>query len=185
MTPDRALRRGLVLLRVGLLLSLPTVALGGQVDEYDVKAAFLLNFAKFVQWPPGTSSHNLVICIVGDDPFGNTIDRLVRGKSAAQRPLEVRRLKEPRDAQSCHIAFVRAAEHEKASKLLAGVSELPVLTVGDAEDFADRGGVVSLPVEDGRVGLVINVGAAERAQLKISATLLSIAQIHPDPRARD
>lgn len=178
-------RRRLLLLQVGMLLSCSAGAFGGQMDEYDVKAAFLLNFAKFVEWPAAADSPELVICIVGDDPFGTTLDRLTRGKTANQRAIQVRRVKDPVEARGCHIAFVRSEERDKASKLLDDVGTAPVLTIGEARDFAEKGGVICLPVEDGRVNVVINTAAAEHAQLKISAKLLTLAELFPGPRPRN
>jgi len=177
--------RGRALLLAGLALSIPVQSLGAQLDEYDVKAAFLLSFAKFVEWPPEVPSDSLVICIVGDDPFGTAMDRLTQDKGASRRALEVRRLKEPSDAVSCHIAYVRSAEREKAVKLVTHLRAAPVLTIGDSFDFPEKGGVIGLPVENGKVNVVINTTAADEAHLKISAKLLSVARLLPKERPRE
>ncbi len=174
---NRLARYHRALVLAGLAVFCPAASLEAQIDEYNVKAAFVVNFAKFVEWPPQVASDPLVICIVGDDPFGTAMDRLARDRGASRRSLEVRRLQEPSDAESCHIAYVRSAEREKAAKLLDRLRSAPVLTIGDAVDFPEKGGVIGLPLENGKVNLVINTTAADEAQLKISAKLLSVARV--------
>jgi hypothetical protein len=176
--------RSLRWLQLVLFIAAP-VASAGQFDEYDVKAAFLLNFTKFVEWPAGVDDGKLVICIIGDDPFGPTLDRLVKGAKTTSHAIELRRIGNPAEATGCHVAFVRSVEREKATKLLNSVGTAPVLTVGEEYEFAEEGGVVCLWVENGRVKVMINTGAADRAQLKISAKLLSLAQLLPGGHGRD
>lgn len=177
----RAFRATPSLLVVGLLCASGSAGSENQFDEYDVKAAFLLNFTKFVQWPAGKSTQVIVLCIVGDDPFGSTLDQLSMTATARPR-LELRRLDDPLEARSCHIAFVRTAERAKVTKLLESIGTAPVLTVGEDADFAERGGVICLPVENDRVKILVNTVAADRADLKLSAKLLSLARLVPEKK---
>jgi len=159
-------------------LMMPSRGTGQEQEEYGVKAAYLLNFTKFVEWPQSTGSGMFGICILGDDPFETTIDMLTRGKSASGRPIEVRRLKEAAEAKSCQMVFVSSTEGAKASKLVEAVRGTPVLTVGESEDFLRMGGIVALPMDGSHVNIVINAGAANKADLKISAKLLSLIKLY-------
>ena len=162
---------------IGLLLSTGNaMAAGpehGRFDEYQVKAAFIFNFAKFVAWPdaPGTP---IVIGIAGEDPFGALIDNAVRGKTAAGRPLEVRRLADKDDLRGCNILFISASEKSRAADLLRRAGE-GVLTIGDLPQFTQDGGIVRFFLENNRVRFQINAKAAERSGLKIHSQLLSLA----------
>ncbi len=146
-----------------------------QLDEYEVKAAFLYNFTKFVEWPAQSNSP-FAICIYGDDPFGPTIDQLVRGKSVGGRFIIIRRLKEPIEARQCQIAFVTRSEEAKAQKLVEAVQGTPVLTVGERSKFGKLGGMIFLVMQDNHVSVGVNVPAAEKAGLKLSAKLMSVAK---------
>jgi hypothetical protein len=162
------------------VLLVPTLMLGQRRDEYDVKAAFLINLAKFVDWPvPDRSSQVLAICIFGDDPFGRAIDLLTRDQIIQGRTVEIRRLRSASEAVGCQMAFVRSKEREKASALLQAVRGLPVLTVGEELEFAQLGGAIYLPTANNRVDIVINPSAVEDAGLRLSAKLMSLATILP------
>src|SRR5438132_11379739 len=117
-----------------IILFLTTIVLSTSVfaqtaDEYEVKAAFLYNFTKFVEWPtlPATDAFN--ICILGDDPFGGTLDQLIKGKTAYNRKIQIRRLKDPLEARQCQIVFVRHEEEAKAAQLVEAIRGMQVLTV--------------------------------------------------------
>ncbi|MCI0568383.1 MAG: YfiR family protein [Acidobacteria bacterium] len=143
--------------------------------EYQVKAAFLYNFAKFVEWPDPASGP-IRLCIVGDDPFGSNLEVTVRGKTISGHPIEIRRMNRGDNPRDCQIAFIRATEREARSvlELLQGAS---TLTVGESPNFARDGGMINFVLEDKRVHFEINPGAAQRARLKISSRLLSLARI--------
>jgi YfiR/HmsC-like len=143
--------------------------------EYEVKAAFLLNFARFVEWPSFgevPSSAPFSICILGDDPFGQTLDQIVRGEKIDNRPLAVRRVRRPQD--QCQVLFVPASESDVA-RILKEVGP-GVLTVGEAPDFLRNGGMIDFVVENRRVRFDVNRAAAERASLRISSRLLGVAR---------
>jgi hypothetical protein len=148
--------------------------------EYEVKAAFLYNFAKFVDWPedaPGTDRPALVIGVLGVDPFGESLDAAVRGKTVNGRALSVRRFAEPSDLEPCQILFVSASQARRLPEILTRLAGTPVLTVGEPEKFNRNGGIVRLVTEDNKVRFEINVDAAEHAGLQISSKLLALARI--------
>ncbi len=153
------------------------VAQDTSASEYRVKAAFLYNFAKFVEWPVGAPSGPIKIGILGKDPFGSTLDNTVKGKTANGRTLVIKRLKRTQDARSCHIVFVSESEKARITEILATIKGAPVLMVGDVERFAHRGGTVNFYLEQNKVRFEINVEAADKAGLKISSKLLSLARI--------
>jgi hypothetical protein len=144
-------------------------------SEYEVKAAFLYNFGKFVEWP-APASGPIRLCIVGDDPFGNNLDETVRGKTISGQPIEIKRLNREDNPRGCQIAFISAAERRPRAvlDLLQGAS---TLTVGESPNFAKQGGMINFVLEDNKVHFEINVDAAEQAHLKISSKLLSLAKI--------
>jgi len=166
----------LYVLAFSLSISIPAPINGQAVDELEVKAAYIFNFSKFVEWPTGNPSLPFVIGIYGDDPFGSIIDDLTKDKTAFGRVLQVRRIKDPADAKQCQIVFVRAAEKAKAVQLLAAVKGYPVLTVGETKEFLQMGGMIYLAMDEDRVNLMISGSAAEQVKLKISAKLMSLSK---------
>jgi YfiR/HmsC-like len=162
----------------GLLLALG--APGQMMDEYQVKAAFLYNFAKFVEWPPGafkTPKDPILVCVLGRNPFGNALAEAIHGKSIEGRTFSYRQVSDAESASACQILFVGSAESKHFRSLFENLKPLGILTVGEAQDFAAEGGVINFKLDDGRVHFEINVDAAEHEQLHISAKLLSLAQI--------
>jgi hypothetical protein len=153
---------------------------GPAFDEYQVKAAFLYNFAKFVEWPLGTfatPSEPIVICIVGQDPFGSTLDDMVQGKKIGDRFFAVRRLQDAQQASKCQILFIGAGEWKRTRALLDAMKGAAILTVGETDDFTSFGGVVGFKLDGPRVRLQIAPDAGERSRLRISSKLLSLAEI--------
>ncbi len=156
--------------------------------EYPVKLAFLYNFTKFVEWPPGsyrTPGAPLLICIVGHDPFSQVLEDELRTRNVGGHPVEVRTLK-PNDKLSvCQIVFVPSAEKQQADRIVSGLKGSSTLTVGETDGFAVLGGIINLTVEANKVHFEVNRVAAERAGLKISSRLLSIAKIvHEEDQRR-
>jgi hypothetical protein len=149
-------------------------------SEYEVKAAFLYNFAKFVEWPPNlaANAHDpFVIGIVGRDPFGDAVEQTLLRKTLNGRPLAVQRVKREEEARGCQILFVSPSERKRLKALLANLQGNPVLTVGDVENFCKSGGMIAFTLEDNRVRFEINVDAAQRVGLRISSRLLSLAKV--------
>ena len=148
-------------------------------DGYRVKAAFLFNFAKFVEWPAAafrTPSDPLLICIAGENPFGDSLERAVQGKSAGTHPFVIRVISEIPQGAACQILFVPDSERRRFA-----AADLPrtagLLTVGETGGFAAQGGVVNFKIEGGHVRFQINLDAAERQKLVISSKLLSLAEV--------
>lgn len=153
-----------------------------QAPEYKVKAAFLYNFAKFVEWPAETLAKDpsFVIGIVGEDPFGKLIDEAVAGKTVRDKPIVVKRFSRIEDAAGAHILFISNSEAEHVPRIVKQLNRAPVLTVSDINRFAERGGMVQLETEQSRVRFAINIAAVERAGLKPSSQLLKLARIVPE-----
>ncbi len=148
-------------------------------DEYQVKAAFLLNFAKFVEWPAVAfkgPEDPITICVLGQNPFGTTLDDVVRDKTVANRSFVVRGVLNAQQANTCQIVFVSASERKRFRLLLDGFKGRSILTVGEADDFTANGGIINFKLKDARVRIEIDAGAADRAGLRISSKLLSLAE---------
>jgi hypothetical protein len=153
------------------------------ISEYEVKASFLYNFAKFVDWPPSAFSDGkapIALCIFGDDPFGTVLDDMVRGKTINDRQLVTRRVPKPEDLRLCQVVFVNDKENKRLSEIRASLKGSSTLVIGDSDNFADRGGTIQFFLEDSKVHFAINVDALQRAHLSISAKLLALAKIVHD-----
>ncbi|HWM90379.1 MAG TPA: YfiR family protein [Thermoanaerobaculia bacterium] len=167
-----------------LLAGLPaaSIAQGAGTSEHAVKAAFLYNFAKFVEWPEGTfrsPGEPLAFCVLAEGSFGNELERTVAGKTVAGRPVTVRRLSQLAGLDKCHILFVGASESPRFDQILAAVGERPVLTVGEEEGFTRAGGIISFVVRSSRVRFLIDRETAGRAGLRLSSRLLELAEEGP------
>ena len=179
----RQARAGPLWQAVWLLLTLSLWAtLSGRVwaegfDEYAIKAAYLYNFAKFVEWPPqsfSTASAPLVICIAGFNPFGDALSALA-DKTVENHPVELRHSPDARGFNQCHILFISRGEQGRFRSLLAQCSGLPILTVSDIGAFAQMGGMVGLVESEQRIRFEINLHAARQAGLSLSSQLLKLA----------
>jgi uncharacterized protein DUF4154 len=174
LTPCRAWRAILL----GILAS--AICQGQAFNEYQVKAAFLYTLAKFVEWPPqafSSPSAEMAICVLGEDPFRSYLDDVVRDKTAGERPLTVYRLAGPPVGSDCKILFIAASERYRMSALLASMATRGILTVGDTAEFTAQGGVIGLRLDGERIRLSVNLAAAEKAKLRISSRVLSLATI--------
>jgi len=146
--------------------------------EYEVKAAFLMNFTKFIDWPASSFENNsgpLSICILGSDPFGRQLDRLVAGETVGGRRLVVKRIQQGPPGKSCHVLFVSRSEEDVRSTLANLGSG--ILTVSDREGFLSEGGMIALVVDEQHVRFDINQRAAVRASLAINARMLNVARV--------
>ena len=153
----------------------------GQVaDEYHVKAAFLYNFARFVDWP-ATAFRNprdpFTICVLGADPFDGALDETVGGKQVGDRAFRILRISEAAQANACQILFISSSERRRTAAIIAALPAAGVLTVGETDGFPASGGMINFTINDGHVRFQVNRRAAERADLQISSRLLSLAQI--------
>lgn len=147
--------------------------------EYRIKAAFLFNFAHYVEWPADTfkdATSPLTYCTVGDDPFEGVLDQSLNAKSVGTRPLRVQHLKPPENFQGCQIVFIGTNEKKRIAAILETLKQSPVLVVGESIHFVQQGGTVGFLSEENTVRFEVNLDAAQRARLNISATLLSVAK---------
>jgi hypothetical protein len=177
----RLLRLGLVA-AVGLsLLAVDASTLrAGQASELEVKAAFLLNFLKFVEWPADRSSDPaaaFVIAVMGEDALGATLRRATSGKTIGVRPVRVQFAARTSDVLNAHLVFIAASEQRQLPAILRELEGRGVLTVGDTPGFAESGVVLNLVTQDQRVRFEANTAAAARARLRLSSHLLRIARI--------
>lgn len=153
-------------------------AVGPRPSEYAVKAAFIYNFARFVEWPASAFAHPeapLTLCVVGDDPFGAVLDETVRGKTVARHGFFIRRMSHAADAANCHIVFISRSETARLPKVLAALEGKSVMTIGDMEGAAKRGAVMNFLLEGGRVRFAINTEVAKRAGLNLSSQLIKLS----------
>jgi len=153
--------------------------------EYQLKAVFLFNFAQFVDWPPEAfpeSKTPIVIGILGEDPFGAYLDETVRDEKVNHRPLTVQRYRRVEEIEACHILFISRSEADRLGQILASLKDRNMLTVGDADGFTERGGMVRFVIEKNKIRLRINLKAAKAARLTISSKLLRPAEIVPAGR---
>jgi hypothetical protein len=159
----------------------------GAPKEYQVKAAFLYNFAKFVEWPAGAFEKPQTpysICVLGPDPFGEDLD-IAATENVQGRRMMVRRLSDVKAATGCHILFVAPSERRKLGAILEALGKFPTLTVGEDEEFTRAGGCLRFYLLGNTVRFEINMQAAERAHLKVSATLLGVARVVGKPSGKN
>ena len=170
------------------LLALMVVLMGSNrgfgaetsLAEYRVKSLFLLNFAKYVDWPSnafaGTNAP-IAIGLIGDDKFAAELSKTVAGKTASGRRIVIQPIEKDDDFPKCHILFVAGSDKKRLGEILDEIKTLPVLTVGETEEFMQRGGVINFAKREGKVRLEINLNASRQAKLVISARLLSVADV--------
>jgi len=158
----------------------------GPRKEYEVKAAFLVNFTKFVDWPTNSyadSNAPLVVGILGQDPFGQEIDNAVNGELAHGRSIVVKRLRIEDDLRSCHVLFICSSVIQQLPTILNRLKGSPVLTVSDVKVFAQQGGMFNLFLVNETVKIEINRAAAEQAGLQVSSKLLQLSRLVKPGRA--
>jgi hypothetical protein len=182
MSPSRGNgARGLLLGLALVLAAAPaTLALAEPqgVGEYKVKAAFLYNFTKFVEWPDRAfpdAAAPFVVAVLGDDPFGDALD-VLKGKTAQGRPIVVRRAASLDALGHFHLLFIASSEKSRLWSVLPAAEAMHALTVGDAPRFLSQGGIIQLVRDGDRIGFEVNLDASGRAGLKISSKLLGLAK---------
>jgi hypothetical protein len=148
--------------------------------EYRVKAAFLYNFAKFIDWPAaGDGSEVLSLCILGEDPFGKTLDETLHNKAVKGRPIELHRIREPKlvDATGCNLAFISDSEKPRLDEWMDALAGTAALTVSELQDFTTSGGMIRLFFEENRVRFELNAQSADAAGLRVSSELLQLSRL--------
>jgi hypothetical protein len=159
---------------------------GDPLPEYPVKAAFLYHFVEFVEWPQASPlpPATITIGVLGTDPFGDVLDKAIVDKVVAGRTLMIRRFASVDALEPCAILFISSSEMARLPEILARLGNSPVLTVGEADRFARRGGMIGFFFEDNRVRLEVNRAAVEKAGLHVSSRLLAVARlVKPDGAA--
>ena len=150
------------------------------LTEHQVKSLFLLNFAKYVDWPSDVFTAPdapIVIGVLGEGKFGGELAKTVEGKNIQGRPILIRQIQTPEDSGKCHILFIGSSEKAGLVEILKRIKTKPVLTVGETDQFMEQGGVINFVKKEGKVRLEINLEAARQAKLEISSKLLSVADV--------
>ncbi len=176
--PCRKILRGAVGITFFLGMLCPSAPAAEGIGEGDVKAAFVLNFMKFVEWP-ASAFHSpeapIVVSVLGNDPTAASLSSL-DGKKVSGRRVIVRKVPVLSEMEKCHVLFVGASEKAELAPVLGAVQRWPVLTVGDFEGFAGRGGTIGFIRQDNRVGFEINEESARKTGLKVNAKLLYLGK---------
>ena len=147
-------------------------------NEQDVKAVFLLNFVRFVEWPDSSDPNvPFVIGLIGDDAFRVTLQDLTARERVHGRAIVVRHLDSPDGLGLCQMVFVSGSDAKRLARAFEALRDRPILTVGESDDFLQLGGIINLAKHNHRVGIEVNRLAAERARLQISSKLLALAHI--------
>jgi hypothetical protein len=144
-----------------------------------LRAAFMYNFAKFTEWPANVIPRDqpMVFCVTDDAPMAEALEQIVKGRAVGGHALAVRRVGLDNGVRACHLLYASGLDAKRTNDLLGTLDQLPVLTVGDFERFAQMGGVASFFVEDGKMRFSINIDSAQRAGLRVSSKLLMLARI--------
>ncbi|MDB6065275.1 MAG: hypothetical protein JWR26_1483 [Pedosphaera sp.] len=149
-----------------------------QLSESKVKAAFLFNFAKFVEWPQDAFAKPespMTIGILGESPFGSDLEAIIQNKTINDRALQIKGMRSLGEITNCHVLFISTSEKKRLSEILEGLHGASVLTVGETEGFTEAGGMINLVREGKKFRFQINSDAARKAKLKISSKLLGLA----------
>ncbi len=172
---------------LGLMLILPRALYADksvsdiEASEYQVKAAYLYNFMKFVEWPDHIFSDEyspIVLGILGDDPFGTDIDAMFAGKSVKNRPVLIKRLGIEDSLKACHVLFISDSEKDNLEDIFhSKLKQAPVLSVSDISGFSQAGGIINLIYEDNHIVFTINIKALKSASISMSSRLLKLAKI--------
>jgi hypothetical protein len=165
----------------GLLLWLAGVAAGeGSLTEYQVKALFLFNFAKYVDWPAAAFTNAaapITIGVVGTDPFGDNLENAVAGKTIKGHPFVIKHLAADADLAGCQILFISDSEAARMDEILGKAAALPILTVGEDAAFEQNKGIIDFVLKEGKVRLEIDLTTARKTGLAISSRLLAVADV--------
>jgi YfiR/HmsC-like len=180
-----AVRRGVrprcwAALAIVLHLSVRTHAQTATAPE--LKAAFLYNFAKFVEWPANSMAAGtpLVVCVLGDGAVADALESMTDGKAIDGHALATRRVKVDSPLRTCHVLYISGLDAKGSHQLLEGLGDSAVFTASDLDRFAQLGGVANFFVENGKMRFAVNIESAQRARLQVSSKLLGLAKIVKD-----
>jgi hypothetical protein len=172
------------------LLFAGSSALGQQrPSEYQVEAAYLYNFARFVEWPAkGATAQNnsFTICVLGGDPFGQALDATLAGEAIGNHRVTARRISSPQMAVDCQILFISSSEAKRLNKIIEALDKNAILTVSDIPQFSQRNGMIQFVLDGNRIRFEVNLAATQRAGLTLSSELLKVATaVRKNPQAGD
>jgi hypothetical protein len=166
---------------IGVACLLLTCGAEEPTPEYKVKAAFIYNFAKFIEWPDGHfagADTPFVIAVVGNDPFGGALDQSVAGKAVGTHPVKVEHFASADNLGNCEVLFIPGNDDDTEAKVIAKLGDKSVLTVGESDHFDANGGSIRFFTDDNKMRFEINTDATDAAKLKISSKLLKLARIY-------
>lgn len=167
------------LIAICALTLVPRVSSQGSApSEYEVKAAYLYNFGRFVEWPseaPSVQATSFQLCVLGKDPFGAALFRTISGETIGGKYVVAKYLSSPQQAEDCREVFISSSEDSQLGTILPALDEDRILTVSDMPDFAERGGMIQFVLESNRVRFRVNLTAAQHAGLTLSSELLKVA----------
>ena len=149
-------------------------------DEYQIKAAFLYNFAKFIEWPNDSSMQRnepFIIGLFGEDPFNAILSKKIRGRTIQGHSIMVQRFYKVKEIRACQVLFINSSEKKRFKEILRHINRSPILTVADVDDFSAIGGMINFIIVKNKIRFEINPQAAEKNGLKISSRLLKLAKI--------
>lgn len=165
-----------LILSANLAFALSSSAQQSKPEEYQVKAVYLYNFGRFVEWPAVSSTDEaFTICVLGHDPFGPVLDATLSGEAVGDLKLVAKRIPTLRDVTSCRILFVSSSEAGRTREIFARLEKSPVLTVSDIPGFTANGGMIQFVLKENKVRFEVNLAAAEKAGLNFSSQLLKVA----------
>jgi len=165
---------------VWLLLAASSVLGQEKPGEYQVKAAYLYNFGRFVEWPAKLTTANtgpFTICVLGEDPFGPALDTTLAGETIANQKVAARRISSLQESVDCQILFISSSEAKRLNKIIEALDKSAVLTVSDIPEFSQRQGMIQFVFEENRIRFEVNLTATQRAGLTLSSELLKVATL--------
>jgi len=149
-----------------------------KASEFEVKAAYLYNFGRFVQWSPATAAskgNSFPICVFGQDPFGAVLDTTLSGESIDGKAVVAKRVSKAQDALDCRVLYISSSEDSRLKEILVGLDKAGVLTVSDIPQFSQRGGMIQFVVVANKIRFEVNLTSAQEAGLTLSSDLLKVA----------
>lgn len=159
----------------GLFAARGLEAQAAKPTEYEVQAAYLSNFGRFVEWPAAAPKDQFNVCVLGQDPFGPVLEAALKGETIGAMPMVAKRITAAAEASGCRIVYVNSAKDNQLKPILVALRNSSALTVSDNPEFTRQGGMIQFVLEGNRVRFEINLAAAQRAGLTLSSELLKVA----------
>ena len=174
---DAALHNLRWMVALALLVSSCASGQGSKPTEYQVKAVYIYNFSRFVEWPakPGQLADGFSICVLGQDPFGQSLNSALANVTIAGKKVAIKRVSSPQEAENCRVLFISGSEDKRLKQILEALDGASILTVSDMPEFTARGGMMQFVWDGDRVRFEVNLTTAEHAGLSLSSELLKVA----------